>query len=95
MRQIEKRMVEAVENGVNFYRDNTQVEQKGGNTYVYLFGNLIWEREDGKESFTLHGWNSVTTRSRLNALLPKRLTTKNSIPYYGNSRIPVDEWVEA
>lgn len=68
MRKIEKEMVDAVKNGRNFTGNNTTVRHEDGNTYVYLFDNLIYKIVDGKAQFSMCGWNSTTTHSRLNAL---------------------------
>lgn len=68
MKEIEKKMVDAVDNGRNFTGNNTTVRHEDGNTYVYLFGNLIYKIVDGKAQFSMCGWNTTTTRSRLNAL---------------------------
>lgn len=94
MKEIEKKMVAAVRNGKNFKGNNTEVEaQPNGSTYVYLFGNCIYKRENGKSYFTLCGWNSVTTRSRLNAL-GVNVTSKNFTPYYNGKPISESGWIE-
>ena len=37
-------------------------------TNVYLHGNMIASYSMGNWSFTIHGWNTPTTKSRINAL---------------------------
>lgn len=87
MREIEKKMVAAIRNTKNFNGNNTQVEcQSNGSIYVYLFGNCIYKIVNGKTYFNLCGWNSVTTRSRLNAL-GVNVTSKDFIPYYNGKPI--------
>jgi hypothetical protein len=82
MRQIEKQMLAAIRNGKNFQSSNTEVEcQSNGRIYVYLFDNCIYKIVNGKPYFSLCGWNSVTIRSRLNALCVN-VTSKNGTPYY-------------
>ena len=69
MRQIEKAMVAAVKARFNWRCSNTEVKAENGIVKVYLHGNLIYkENIAGVASFTLAGWNSNTTRSRLRAL---------------------------
>ena len=77
MRKIEKQMVHAVRCANNWKQDNTCVMSYEYGEHVLstvlLHGNAIftrYHREDGGETieFSLCGWPSVTTRSRLNAL---------------------------
>lgn len=69
MRQIERAMRAAVEARCNWHCSNTQVNVNGTAVEVYLHGNLIYiYKKQGGASFTLAGWNSNTTRSRLRAL---------------------------
>ena len=69
MRKIESLMNNAIAKGVDFKLDNTEVICCSNVSDVFLHGNLIariggtWiELFDG-------GWQSVTTKSRLNAIL--------------------------
>lgn len=49
------------------------VRESDGSILVYLFGNQIARLfADGRVAFTLAGWPTVTTRDRLNQLLPPR-----------------------
>ena len=72
MRQIEKQMVEALNNGDNWCLANTQVISDGeGLSWVYLHGHMIALSVDGiiepiRE--TLLDWPTRTTMSRLRAL---------------------------
>ena len=47
---------------------NTVVTNDETGIKVYLHGNCIYALCDGVARFTLSGWNTPTTRSRLNAL---------------------------
>ena len=89
MRQIEKAMCAAVEARFNWYCSNTQVKVNDNKVEVYLHGNLIYKKQGGVASFTLAGWNSNTTRSRLRAL-------GVSVRYYDHTpQMKVDgEWVD-
>ena len=95
MKEIEKKMVAAIRNGKNFNGSNTQVEcQSNGNIYVYLFGNCIYKVVNGKGYFNLCGWNSVTTRSRLNAL-GVNVTSNGFTPHYNGKPISANSgWIE-
>lgn len=76
MRQIEFDAVKAFNAGKRFKRSNTEVTACGR---VYLHGNLIVQKFGSGLMFTLAGWGSVTTRSRINAFLPSgiRVGQKN------------------
>ena len=95
MRKIEKAMCAAVKERRNWQSGNTRVEVKdGGNLVkVYLWDNLIYTEclEDGVKRFTLAGWNTNTTRSRLNAL-GVGVTQRNWLPYYNGHEICSDAW---
>lgn len=68
MRTIDSNVVNAVNNRKNYKSGNTRVEVVNNNVFVYLHGNLIYKIIDDVTAFTLAGWNTSTTRSRLNAL---------------------------
>lgn len=89
MRQIEKEMVAAVRERRNWRKANTEVCRGEGVTRVYLHGNAIATfYDDGTRYFSLSGWNTVTTRSRLNAL-GARVGQRNWEPYYEGVRIDI------
>jgi len=68
MRLIERQMNEAIRNNSDFRKDNTEVINIRGCSFVYLHGNHI--ATVGPKSLQLFdgGWQSNTTKSRLNAL---------------------------
>lgn len=82
MRRIEEQMRKAVRNRKNWRASNTAVEVNDkGDVFVYLHGNLIMKQYNGAEPyFSLAGWNTVTTRSRLRAL-GCEVTCKDFAPY--------------
>lgn len=86
MRQIEKQMLAALRNGRNFNGNNTTVNHENGNSYVYLFGNLIYKVVNSKAYFSLAGWNTTTTRSRLNAL-GVNVSQRKGTPYHNEKPI--------
>lgn len=77
MKKISKEAALAFAKGIAFNRGNTQVIIRGNNVSMLLHGNRIAERLLSSDVFsaTLCGYNTVTTRERLNTLL-----------YYTNSK---------
>jgi len=69
MRKIERLMNDAITEGKDFYKDNTRVWTVNGVSYVSLHGNLIAEVDDNGIKLYDGGWQSNTTKSRLNAIL--------------------------
>ena len=73
MRQIEKQMNFALSNKGNFSNSNTSVTYHSSENLseVRLHGNLIAWLDHTSQTLALSsaGWNTVTTKSRLNALL--------------------------
>ena len=72
MRKIEMRMNNALRNQTNFTSGNTAIFTTGNESRVYLHSNLIATiyRDGNVVEVTLFdgGWQSNTTKSRLNAL---------------------------
>ena len=91
MRKIEKNMVQAVRSGRNFRSGNTVVTVGETGVKVYLHGNCIFAIYQGVKRFTLAGWNSVTTRSRLNAL-GVNVSQKSWAPIYKGAVISSNSW---
>ena len=69
MRKIESEMIAAINGNINWTKDNTSVIFEDGISSVYLHGNLIAEVNDNSIKLYDGGWQSNTTKSRLNALL--------------------------
>lgn len=61
-------MLEAIRDGRNFKRSNTQVSFKDGICRVKLFGNLIFYKKGDIVHYHDAGWPTATTASRLRAL---------------------------
>ena len=70
MRKIEKQMCAAIHNNVNWQSGNTAVyfDPETGVSIVRLHGNKIAEISDNDMTIFDGGFQSVTTKSRLNAL---------------------------
>lgn len=95
MRKIEEKMVNAVRNCKYFCEGNTKVEPTQGAVMVYLHGNLIFKksRVNGcADAFNMCGWNTPTTRSRLNAL-GVGVYQKNFEAYRDGKPVPTHGWV--
>ena len=71
MRKIEAQMNAAIAGRRNLAKDNTRVEvNKHGDTFVYLHGhNIDTIAVNGDIRLSSCGWEPVTTKSRLNAIL--------------------------
>ena len=75
MRKIEQQMIAAIKNSIDWKSANTEVinfyddEKQLVVTSVYLHGNLIAEVDDCSLKLFDGGYQSKTTKSRLNALL--------------------------
>ena len=69
MRLIEQQMNTAIRCGKNFQKDNTTVINIGTKSFVYLHGNHIATVGSDFLQVFDGGWQSNTTKSRLNALI--------------------------
>ena len=90
MRKITKETVYAFENNEKFKKQNMVVNELG----MYLHNHKIAEFvsrirfEDGNKNIniTLAGWNTNTTRERLNGLEGVRVTTKHGQAYLNGEK---------
>lgn len=70
MRKIESLMNEAISDALNWKNSNTEVQSDGDNvSRVFLHGNHIATIGDNFVQLFDGGWQSNTTKSRLNAIL--------------------------
>lgn len=69
MRQITEQAAKAFINGNKFNSSNTRVNIQGGVTALYLHDNLIAKRTNEGLFITNAGWQTNTTKERLNGLL--------------------------
>jgi hypothetical protein len=69
MRIIEKQMNQAISTETDWKKDNTQVINIEGVSFVYLYNNLIAMVGDTWLELFDGGWKTDTTKSRLNAIL--------------------------
>jgi len=94
MRKITQEASQAFEKGYTYKKTNTEVKNDG----LFLHGNKIAEYtsmyKDGNKciNITLAGWNTNTTRERLNALQGVKVSTKKGQAYL-NGNAWNGEWV--
>ena len=71
MRKIESQMCAAVQKNINWQSANTSVhfDEESGVSVVRLHGNKIAEVTDNDMTIFDGGWQTTTTKSRLNALI--------------------------
>ena len=72
MRKIESQMIAAIKNNQDWKSANTEVvSQQNGVSLVYLHDNKIAEIGDDYLQIFDGGWQTTTTKSRLNALIDR------------------------
>jgi hypothetical protein len=69
MRKIERQMNAAITAKVDWKCDNTEVHFRDGVSFVFLHGNMIAQVGDNFIRLFDGGFQSNTTKSRLNAIL--------------------------
>ena len=70
MRKIEREMIQAIIDRRDWRKANTRVSRHNNNMRVYLHDNCIAEYTEDGQLFVNHcGWETVTTKSRLNSLI--------------------------
>ena len=79
MRKIETQMNNAISEGTDWKTANTRVENVNGVSFVYLHNNLIAEVDDDSIKLYDGGYQSNTTKSRLNAILSEHGVTGESV----------------
>lgn len=104
-RKIEDQMIAAIRAGKDFKSGNTEVRQETFGTFVYLHNNLIAQHTTAGWLWTLAGWNTPTTRSRINALARafnwRGVRTVKGVPFVSGSAtapcVPIrsTEWINA
>ena len=94
MRKVTREIVSAFMNDYNATVSNSSVTTKDGITKLFLFGNCIARKEiaTGKIEVTLAGWNTNTTRERLNGIPNVSVTQSNFTPYLNGIEMNSDEW---
>lgn len=94
MKIVTQKAVTCFLNGRNAKFNNTEVVTKNELSKMYLFGNLIATLEHnvgGVMKITNAGWESNTTKERLNALPNVNIHQKNFV-WYLNGEAWNGEW---
>lgn len=68
MRKITSNVTNAFENNRAFRSGNDEVRVIGTTVQMFLHGNMIAERKNGKLTISNCGWQTNTTKERLNGL---------------------------
>ena len=95
MRKITEKAVNAFESNIDFKSSNTKVCR--GDYYLHdnkiaEFTSLFPNDKNKSINITLAGWNTNTTRERLNGLKGVRVTTKQGQAYLNGEKWD-GEWV--
>ena len=101
MRKVEAKMIAAVLTGDCMKDGNTEVVTREDGqrvTMVYLHDCLIAKKDVAGWQFSLRGWNTPVTRSRVNALLqglevPGRVCTIKGQAHFNGKPINHHDWV--
>lgn len=94
MRKITQRIAKAFHAQEHLRIDNTFTDGQS----VWLFGNKIIERRPDGTYFSLAGWNTLTTRERINGILGNKVIYKIKgetyiINEYGYVSINIKDWI--
>ena len=98
MRTITKQSVEAFLDKKDFHKDNTTVTYYPATDHseMLLYGNLIakkYWKGCGRIWVSLCGYNTRTTRERLNGFPTVSITTKRGVPYLKGWEMSETEFV--
>ena len=89
MRKITERIKSAFEYGRELKVDNTYTDGES----VWLFGNKIIKRENGEVFATLAGWNTPTTRERVNGITGVGFHQEAFFPKVNGRPVDSREWI--
>lgn len=89
MRNIDFMAADAFYSGRKWHLSNTRVEDGE----MWLHGHKIARLVDGVLYICLCGWNTLTTRARLNALHGVNLKQIKGEPYLNGVKISTSEWI--
>ena len=93
MRKITKQAVEAFMNGKAFKSGNTEVSPGYNESFsMLLHGNLIANKHQNGISVSLAGWNTKTTRERLNGIPGVSIHTVKGVPILNGKIIEDDKF---
>lgn len=89
MRKVTQQVCGAFRSGDKLKVSNTETDGRA----IYLFGNKIAEKREDGLYITLAGWNSNTTRERLNGLAGVSINTKQGQAFL-NGKEWGGEWIK-
>jgi hypothetical protein len=90
MRKVTQQIKKAFEQGTSLKVGNTKTD---GQT-VWLHGNAIVKRDpSGLVMATLAGWNTPTTRERVNGITGLGIHQSNFVPMLNNQEIDSFDWI--
>jgi len=90
MRKVTEQIKKAFEQGIPKKVGNTETD---GET-VWLHGNAIVKRDpSGLVLATLAGWNTPTTRERVNGITGLGIHQSNFVPMLNGSEIDSFDWI--
>ena len=96
MRKVTKQIAEAFKEGLSKTVNNTATISG----VVYLHGNMIAQKhKNGTVYMSLAGWNTRTTRERLNGIaevlgINAVFSQKNFEPYLNGEPIGSNQWIQ-
>jgi hypothetical protein len=95
MRKITRQASNAFHNSRDFRSGNTRVNRRLAGVELVLHGNIIAKKISGEGlQINLCGWNTNTTRDRLNGLEGVQVSTKKGQAYLNGNPIPSNDWVK-
>jgi len=90
MRKVTEQIKQAFEQGTSKKVGNTETD---GQT-IWLHGNAIVKRDpSGLVLATLAGWNTPTTRERVNGITGLGIYQSNFVPMLNGSEIDSFDWI--
>jgi len=90
MRKVTEQIKQAFNQGVSKKVGNTRTDGKS----VFLHGNEIIKRDaSGLVMATLAGWNTPTTRERINGITGLGIYQKNFVPMLNGQEVDSYDWL--
>lgn len=93
MRKITEESIRAFQHDQKFGKSNTTVVVNENTTKLFLFGNLIAEKRDGRTFITNADFFTNTTKERLNGL-PNVHIVQQAGQWYLNGKKWNGKWTE-
>ena len=90
MRKVTNQIKEAFLVGKSLTVSNTRTDGQS----VWLYGNKIIEKRPDGIYATMSGWNTPTTRERLNGITNGSFNQKSSLAYFNDVEISPSDWVK-